>query len=253
MGPYELVASARQVLVDWDGCLVESEKLKPGARAFLQAFGEKTVIVSNNSTSTARQFASFLRRQKAPIPEGRIVLAGQATLELAAERYGLRPVYILGTPYMRMVGRRLGLNHDPCAAVAVLLLRDTQFSYGKLDLAANLLRRGAALIVANPDRTHPRDDEIVPETGSLLAAIGACVDLSRVQTTTVGKPAPTLFQRGLAVDGVAPGEAVMIGDNLLTDIEGARTLGLTTIHLDGQALTMETLLGEAPGALRTAG
>jgi 4-nitrophenyl phosphatase len=115
------------------------------------------------------------------------------------------------------------------------------------------LRRGAALIVANPDRTHPRDDEVVPETGSLLAAIGACIDLSLVQTSIVGKPAPMLFQRALKVDGAAPDQAVMIGDNLSTDIEGARTVGMTAIHLDGQALTMETLLSEMPAALRSAG
>jgi HAD superfamily hydrolase (TIGR01450 family) len=246
MTAYELIVQARQVLVDWDGCLVESGKLKPGAKAFLEAFGQKTVIVSNNSTQTARQFASFLRRQKAPMPEARIQLAGEATLELALERYGRQPVYILASPTMHAHAKNLGLRHDPGAAVAVLLLRDTKFSYGKLDVAANLLRQGASLMVANPDQTHPRDGDVAPETGALLAAIAACVDLSTVQTTMVGKPSPTLFQRALWVDGVGPEEAVMIGDNLSTDIEGARALGLTTIHLDGRALTMDSLLGTAP-------
>jgi len=246
MAPFELVVRARQVLVDWDGCLVEAGKLKPGAQAFLQTFGDKVVIVSNNSTETARQFAAFLRQNRSPIPASRIQLAGQATLELAAERYGAAPVYIVATRNMKRFAKSLGLVHEPSAASAVLLLRDTQFSYKKLDEAANLLRKGASLMVANPDQTHPRAEDVVPETGSLLAAISACVDLTNVQKTLVGKPSPTLFQRALEVDGIAPREAVMIGDNLLTDIEGAHTLGLTTIHLDGQSLTLETLLNDAP-------
>ena len=44
-----------------------------------------------------------------------------------------------------------------------------------------------------------------------------------------GKPWPVAYRRALALTGTQPGETVMIGDQLLTDILGANVHGLYTI------------------------
>jgi HAD superfamily hydrolase (TIGR01549 family) len=46
------------------------------------------------------------------------------------------------------------------------------------------------------------------------------------------KPHPTIFQAALDVLGVAPAEAVMVGDSLEEDVEGARALGMQAILID---------------------
>jgi HAD superfamily phosphatase (TIGR01668 family) len=46
------------------------------------------------------------------------------------------------------------------------------------------------------------------------------------------KPWPWGFRRALSVLGVEPGRAVMIGDQLFTDVAGAKRLGLMTILVD---------------------
>ena len=46
------------------------------------------------------------------------------------------------------------------------------------------------------------------------------------------KPHPTIFQAALASLAVAPGDAVMVGDSLEEDIDGARALGMRAILLD---------------------
>lgn len=43
------------------------------------------------------------------------------------------------------------------------------------------------------------------------------------------KPHAAPFERALEMLGVAPGEAVMVGDSLESDISGAKVLGLTTV------------------------
>ena len=43
------------------------------------------------------------------------------------------------------------------------------------------------------------------------------------------KPHPTIFKAALELLGVAPAEAVMVGDSLEEDIEGARALGMRAI------------------------
>ena len=46
------------------------------------------------------------------------------------------------------------------------------------------------------------------------------------------KPHPTIFQAALVALGVAPGDAVMVGDSIEEDIEGARALGMRAILID---------------------
>jgi len=46
------------------------------------------------------------------------------------------------------------------------------------------------------------------------------------------KPHPTIFQAALAALAVAPADAVMVGDSLEEDIDGARALGMRAILLD---------------------
>lgn len=46
------------------------------------------------------------------------------------------------------------------------------------------------------------------------------------------KPNAAIFEMALTLNGVAPHEAVMIGDNPLTDISGAKNAGLHAVWLD---------------------
>jgi putative hydrolase of the HAD superfamily len=46
------------------------------------------------------------------------------------------------------------------------------------------------------------------------------------------KPHPTIFQAALELLAVAPPEAVMVGDSLEEDVEGARALGMRAILVD---------------------
>ena len=46
----------------------------------------------------------------------------------------------------------------------------------------------------------------------------------------VKKPDPRIFKHALQVGQVAPNEAVMIGDNLEADIEGALATGMHAVH-----------------------
>ncbi|MEN3310818.1 MAG: hypothetical protein V7645_147 [Actinomycetota bacterium] len=46
------------------------------------------------------------------------------------------------------------------------------------------------------------------------------------------KPHPTIFQAALAALAVAPEDAVMVGDSVEEDIEGARAIGMRAILLD---------------------
>lgn len=71
----------------------------------------------------------------------------------------------------------------------------------------------------------------------------ACAGNPDLSWQLIGKPSPTLFARACAALGVEASDAVMIGDNPQTDIEGAALAGIPAI-LIGQdsGLTLADLL-----------
>lgn len=231
------LARARHLLVDLDGTLVRQQEPIAGAAELLAHFDGRYAIVSNNSTHTASGLAQRLRQLGLRVPPERIVLAGElAVRQLAREHPGTR-VLLAASPAMQRLARSLGCQQVQAGADFVLLALDMHFSHTRLTLVVNEVLRGARLIVSNADVTHPGpQDRVVPETGALLAAVVAA---SGVQPwRVIGKPAPLLFEEGLRCLGARPEDTVVVGDNPLTDAEGAARLGMACV-----------LVGQASGAV----
>lgn len=213
-------------LLDWDGCCAIDNCLVPEAAEFLREHQAQSAIVSNNSTNTVEDFRSLLAAEGIEMRADQIVLAGVEALGRAAELNASRTL-VLGDPHMRAIARSLGVTLVQEDATLVVLLRDTRFSYRRLERAVNALKRGATLIVANPDKTHPgTNGRLMPESGALLAAIQACVNIPPRAIEIIGKPSPRLFQKGCAALGLPAEKVMMIGDNPHTDMRGADALGM---------------------------
>ncbi len=88
--------------------------------------------------------------------------------------------------------------------------------------------RAAGLAIALLSNTSRDLDAVAAHFG-----LGALVDLT-VASSAVGycKPAPEIFAALLAEARVAPGEAVMVGDNLEDDVRGAIAAGCHGVLLD---------------------
>src|SRR6266545_2359430 len=161
----ESLANARAILLDWDGCASFGNRPHAPAVEFLQRYGERTAIVSNNSTSLPQDIVEALAAAGVSMPAERVILAGVEALACAARTHGARCL-VLGSSRMRAAAHARGLKLVGEDADLVVLLRDTRFSYARLQRTVTALRSGAGLIVANPDLTHPgRDGGVVPETG----------------------------------------------------------------------------------------
>lgn len=221
--------AARGFLVDWDGCCAIDNQLTASAAAFLRAHQDRAAIVSNNSSNTIEDFLEILSRAGITMTREQVVLAGIEAIDRAATA-GQVDVMVLAAPRMRAVARNSGIRLNRDEAEIVVLLRDTRFSYSRLERAANALSKGARLIVANPDLTHPgAEGRIKPETGALLTALGACVDLDTVEMEIVGKPKPGLYMKACRALNLEPEEVVMLGDNPATDLAGAEALGMQAL------------------------
>ncbi len=218
------------VLCDLDGCLIAGDRVLPGAARLVAACGPRLWIVSNNSTDTAVTLAARLANLGLVVAADRIVLAGEETLRaLACSHPGARVALYAAAPLVALAVD-LGLRPDDLSPDAAVLARDPDLTLPRLSRLAALVHGGVPLHLTNPDPSHPGPDGApVPETGALLAALAAIVPVGAPRC--LGKPAPDLLRIALARAGVAPRDAIYLGDTPETDGEAARAEGVPFVRI----------------------
>lgn len=240
--PARAVRRARGFLIDLDGTLIRTDQAVGGAIEFMRRFGDRSLVLSNNSSDTGRDLSRRLAAIGFDIDERRIVLAGVETIDVVAARWPGARVHMLAETGLVELARARGLLPVDDAPDVVMVTRTERFDYAALARAANAVRDGARFVVANSDLAHPGPGgRLVPETGALTAAIAAVA--GRGPDLVIGKPAPLLFHLGLSRLGLPADEVLMIGDNPLTDGAGAAAAGLTHVILDSR-VTWSDLLGD---------
>lgn len=218
-------------LIDLDGTLIRGGAALPFAASLLDRLKGRFVLLSNDAEHMPEQLSRTLRTMNLHVPPERIVLAGATAVDLVAREMPGARVMLLASTVLRTYARRLGIELVETGGDVVLLGRDRQFNFARLAAAANAVRDGAELIVANPDRTHPgKDRTVVPETGALLSAVLACT--GEIPYRVIGKPEPPMFWKALSLLGAEAAGAVMIGDNVETDGRGALRAGMSFVHVD---------------------
>lgn len=239
----QMLVRAKGILLDWDGCVAIENRIVPQAIELILRHRDKVAIVSNNSSELPSDFGTILSRSGIDINVSRIILAGiEALFEISQQKSVW--VFLIASERIKTYALYMGIVLEEENPDIVLLMRDSTFSYAKLSLAANALRSGARLVVANTDLSHPgAGGRVVPETGALLAALMACSSDPDMRWQLIGKPGPTLFAKACTALGVEASDAVMIGDNPQTDVEGATLAGIPAI-LIGQhsGLTLADLI-----------
>jgi len=221
----------RGFLVDLDGVVYTGSDVVPGAPGFfalLRDLGIPFLLITNNSSRRADQFAAKLEGMGIPVRPEEVLTSAQATAEFLAASAGRGSrVFVIGEEGLRSSLKAHGftLADDPEVDYVVVGL-DRGFNYEKLTTAIRAVNNGAQLVGPNPDTTLPMEDGLCPGAGAFQAAISAATG---VQPLIVGKPEPTMLSIGLRLLGCAPQEAAMVGDRLDTDIVGGQRAGLVTI------------------------
>ena len=226
--------AAKGYLIDLDGTLISGSTLLPGSISFLAKLQAPFVILSNDSEHVPQQVAAMFRKHGLPIGRRDVVLAGAVAIESIAARSPGASVMLLGSTALAVLAQKLGLRLYNDSPDIVLIARDRGFTFDKLAAAARAVQRGAHVVLACPDTSHPgRHGEPVPEVGALAAALFACV--GPVPHEVIGKPEAALFEIGCQRLGMRPAECLMVGDNPLTDGAGAARAGIAFCQVAGTA------------------
>lgn len=194
--------------------------------AALRKAGIPFMFVTNNSSRTPDNVAAHLCAMGIGAEAQEV-----CTSSLAAARYiaGESPgatVAILGEEGLIQACREAGLRLVSEAPEYVVQGIDRSFTYDSLAQASRWVREGAKFVLTNPDLMLPSDDGVMPGAGSLGAAIEAA---SGIPPVVIGKPEAHLITYATSLMGIDPGEAVVVGDNMRTDISAGARAGCRTI------------------------
>lgn len=195
------------ILLDALGTLVSLEPPAPRLRAELaKRFG-----VEVSEEEAARAIAAEIAYYRAHLDEGRDETA------LAALRRRCAEVLRSALP-----DRATALNLDAMLDALLASLHFTAFPDVRPALESARRARQRLVVVSNWDVSLVgvlRRLELEPLLDGVVTSAGA----------GARKPSPAIFEQGLALAGVAAGDAIHVGDTLDEDVAGARAAGVEPI------------------------
>lgn len=239
------------VLFDAYGVLVDASGARPGAAnaiAQLRKAGQSFLVVTNDASRSPERAATRFSKLGIDVRPENVLSSGMMIAPAIREmrRTGLRAV-VLGTEDSAEYTRGAGVevvkpSLDDPAELVVLAdeggYETLTIMNGVLSMVVTAVRGGMTprLLLANPDHIYPAGGSAFGFTAGALAlmletalkqVLGARAPVFEI----LGKPSPRIFTE--AITRVGTTNAVMIGDQLHTDIAGALSVGMASALLLG--------------------
>ena len=220
---------ARGVLLDVDGVLMTSERPLSGAAACVEWLQEHRVefrLVTNTSSKTRREIADAMARAGMSVEPGCIHTAVTAAARYLDRHHRGRECYIVNEGD---ISEDLGAIHaGPPASADVVLLGGAGPSTGFVELnhAFRLAVTGVPVVALHRSTHYETADGPVLDMGAFLPGLEAAAG---IEIPVVGKPAAAFFSAALTDLGLPPGDTLMVGDDIRSDVLGAQGLGMVGV------------------------
>jgi HAD superfamily hydrolase (TIGR01458 family) len=215
------------ILLDVDGVLHVSGQPIPGAADAVQRLreaGHRLRFVTNATTRSKEQLAAELQAMGIELEPEEV----QTTADAAVE--ALRGKRVLALVMHAFVGDLDGVDlvGDNVDAVLIGGADDSPetnlvFSYMNLARAFAELELGADLYCLHRNRWWQTQRGPLLDTGCYVAGLEYA---AQTEATVLGKPSPAYFDAACSALDAEPSMAWMVGDDIETDIVGARGVGM---------------------------
>jgi len=216
------------ILCDIDGVLWDSQDRKrptPGALEAIRCIKEERRLpvrfVTNTTTRSRDTLYREIRQRGYPIERDEIV----APTTLGAEwlrRKGRPSVFLVMREDTQEEFAEFPRDDVRPDYIVIGNNRD-RWDYALVNRIFLMLVNGSEMLALHKQRYWQSGDDIAVDIGCFVTGLEYS---SGKRATAIGKPEPLFFQAALEAIGVAPAEAIMVGDDIETDIGGAQRAGL---------------------------
>ncbi|MFC9425238.1 HAD-IIA family hydrolase [Streptomyces sp. NPDC056987] len=191
--------------------------------------GMRLAYVTNNALRPPDAVAAHLTELGVPAEPADVITSAQAVSRLIAEQLPAgSKVLVIGGDGLRIALRERGLEpvesaeDDPAAVVQGYGGPD--LAWGRFAEACYAINRGVPWYASNTDLT-------IPSARGIMPGNGAAVEVVRIATgaepQVAGKPLPPMHRETILRTGAR--KALVVGDRLDTDIEGAFNGGVDSL------------------------
>ncbi|XP_066046854.1 phospholysine phosphohistidine inorganic pyrophosphate phosphatase isoform X4 [Chamaea fasciata] len=224
--------AVRGLLLDVSGVLYDSGAdggvpIAGSAEAVrrIKASGLKLQLCTNETQATRENFVRKLRALGFDVSVGEVTAPAPAACRLLRER-GLRPHLLVHDDLIPEFAE-VDKTNPNCV---VLGDAAENFTYANLNEAFRLLvgMEKPVLISLGKGRYYKETDGLKLDVGAYMKALEYACD---VQAEVVGKPAKSFFESALAELGVPAEQAIMIGDDIVSDVGGAQQCGMRALQV----------------------
>lgn len=217
----------RGVLLDLGGVVYVGDDVLPGAVAAVDRLRGAGLGVRFLTNTTRKPHAAMLGKLRdigVAAEPSELFMPAIAARDLLEAR-DLRP-HLLVHPALE--ADFAGLAGDAGTAV-VVGDAGREFDYDRLNAAFRALQEAEAFLALAKNRVFQDSDGALSlDAGPFVAALEYA---SGRRATVLGKPSADFFRAAVDSLGCAPGEAVMVGDDVEADVGGALAAGLSGLLL----------------------
>ncbi|GAA3929817.1 TIGR01458 family HAD-type hydrolase [Litoribacillus peritrichatus] len=213
----------KAIFFDLSGVLYEGSQPIPGAIETinrLEKGGLTLRFITNTSRKTHQNVLTDLHNMGFDIPPEQLFTACESAVSWC-EKLSLRPYCLV---HKNIQSAFKNLQKEPFNAV-IIGDAELDLNYQNLDRAFQILLTGAPLIAIGVNKYFKADDGLHLDAGPFVKALEFA---SGAEAMITGKPSPILFQQVMSTTEFKPSEILMIGDDVFSDIKGARDCGLET-------------------------
>ncbi len=225
------------LLLDIDGVLAVSWRAIDGAVEALQsvrAAGTQVRLLTNTTSRPRSAVVDALRVAGFEVGSDEVITAPIATANYLRTHFSGTTAALLCSGDVTADLATSGVEFvdltrsAPTGPVAVVVLGGAgpEFSYDALDQAFNLVLQGASLVAMHRGLFWRTAAGMQLDTGAFLIGLERAAG---IEATIIGKPEAAMFEGALDELNVPPDAAVMIGDDIDSDVRGAQAAGLSGV------------------------
>lgn len=218
------IENVKAILFDMDGVVLVDDAPIAGAADTLRLLTTKGIpyrFLTNTTTKSREGLHAKMTRMGLPVARDHIFTTHQVAAGFLRRR-GNPPCYLLVAPETLPAYEGVPVSDVAPKFVVIGDIGD-RWSYALLNRAFNMIMAGAEIVALHKGRYWQTQEGLKMDIGAFVAGL----EYTTGKTATVlGKPAKAFFQVALDDMKVQASDAIMVGDDIESDIGGAKRTGI---------------------------
>ena len=213
-------------LIDLDGTILNGENAINNSVLFINELQKRNIdfLVMTNSIKSPPLIKTRLEKAGIVIPEQKILNPIIAINKYLAKNQFQR-TFIIGSK-LEIEQISLSIRKIDPQIIILLDFEKDNISYNELQEAFVFIQQKVPVIAASGSGYYLKKNLKYLDTGSFVALFEKAANIT---IPIIGKPSKEYFNAGISILNTIPSDVTVIGDDWMTDIEGAKIVGCNSI------------------------